>query len=76
MIGFAYRLKNTHAGSDRYGNCERCGKQADTMYILTQSRRYTRHDGTEGVTYHGCFQLFGHKECLTNLTNEVQNVSS
>lgn len=67
---FAYRLHNTGQGSHKFGPCERCGKPAGTVYLLSQMRRYTRGQ-REGVTYEGCFNsVFGHKECLVVLTEE------
>jgi len=66
----AYRLKNTGASSDKYGCCEVCGKPASTIFHLTGMRRYTRHDGSESLTFHNCPDAFGHKECLSAITEK------
>jgi hypothetical protein len=66
----AYRLTRVGSSSDQYGICECCGEYVDSVYLLTQMRRYMRSDGrTESVTHHRCFQYFGHKDCLSSLTN-------
>ena len=67
-MSYVYRLNRCKGGSERMGACEVCGKSADTVYLLTQQQAYKRLDGTEGLSGHNCFQLFGHKQCLANRT--------
>lgn len=67
-MSFAYRMKKLDGGTPRYGNCECCGGSVDVTHMLTQMRRY-EHDGQEGITHSGCFQIFGHKGCLGNATS-------
>lgn len=69
-IGYVYRLAKMNGGSDKYGVCEVCDKEVDSTYLITQSRRYyctITHQ--EQATHHKCFQYFGHKSCLSNITN-------
>lgn len=68
---YAYRMSNTRGGSDKYGPCEVCKKPANSVYVLTEMRRYTNQDGKESVTYHGCTPAtFGHAQCLAGITNK------
>ncbi len=64
----AYRLTNTGYGSHKYGACEVCDRHADSVYILTQMRRFLPKRGGEGITHHKCFTLFGHRKCLVDKT--------
>jgi|GEM_PF-2232323 len=70
--GHAYSLKRLPFGSERYGNCEVCKAAVSTCYYLVQMRRYYRKsEKKDGVTKHGCFSLFGHKNCLINSTEKA-----
>lgn len=63
---YRYKLSSLNESSNRYGNCDVCGKHASEMFIQTEEKEYTRPDGNKGWTQHECHQLFGHKECLEN----------
>ena len=63
-----YRMRNTGGNSAKYGLCEVCNRQVDSVFILTEGRTYAKHDGLMGVTHHNCLQSFGHKDCLAGLT--------
>jgi len=76
MTTFIYKLKRMGYGSDRFGPCEICGEHADSTYYLVQMREFffCRNIGgvdvkRHGITTDGCFAKFGHKDCLTVLTN-------
>ena len=56
-----YRLNSTGYGSARYGNCEICGKPADTIYLLACSEVWGDHIFSDSTA-------FGHKECLAGIT--------
>ncbi len=64
MSSFVYRLKNTGAGSEKYGVCELCKKGADSTYLLVKLRK-----ARSGVLCNAS-DAFGHKECLSVLTEE------
>ena len=54
---YKYKLINEHASSDKYGNCEICGKYTDSIYHQIEYKKYNQ----------GYFinkELWGHKECL------------
>jgi hypothetical protein len=67
---YRYRLSSTGGGSAKYGPCEVCRGNADTVYLQTEERAYTVSrpeitDGrVEGFTGHKCHTYFGHRECL------------
>lgn len=62
---YAYRLSNAHANSSKFGPCEVCGKDAESVFFLTEMREYA----PGRITYNKCRpSVFGHKECLANLT--------
>lgn len=50
-------------GSQRFGNCEICGKQVVTTYVQTEEVRAIDPDGAFW-TRHQCAMLFGHQDCL------------
>ena len=65
---YAFTLRKLNAGSDKYGLCEVCGQHTDTTYIMSRMKRYhhpIRH--TEGLAH--VSGTFGHKTCLSELTN-------
>ena len=64
MQKYQYSIKNTGASSNKYGNCEVCGKHADTVYLQTEKRAYAHPDGSTRFTAHMCHDLFGHEQCL------------
>lgn len=65
----AYRLRNTGSNSNKLGSCECCGKPVGTVYLLTQFKTYEHPTKGTQLTTHKCFQKFGHKSCLAELTN-------
>ena len=66
LIPYAYRLTKMKGGSDGYGLCEVCRKAVDSVYLLTQMRRFKRHDGAEGLAEASSW--FGHHDCLSQQT--------
>lgn len=64
MDRYRYRISNTGYGSQRYGNCEVCGKYCSETFLLGEQKHFTDEIGEAGWTYHKCIgSLFGHKEC-------------
>ena len=66
LEGRAFRLKRTGFGSDRYGDCEICGKRMDSAYTLTRLQRKSLSTGKESIEYKDI--TFGHKDCLSSKT--------
>lgn len=64
---YVYRLNTTGGGSSKYGPCEVCKKKASEIFHLVQAQVYRRPDGSESLTYHECFDKYGHKECLAKV---------
>ena len=62
MTEHRYKIIKESHGSDRYGPCEICHKDADTTYHQTKEKKYIRPDGSVGYKYVG--DAFGHKTCL------------
>jgi len=65
---YKYRIRSLGFSSERYGNCEICGKHCSEVFYQAESKKYKRDlpDGTTktGYTHHNCHDFFGHKECL------------
>jgi hypothetical protein len=61
MTEYRYKLKKTGYGSERYGVCEVCKKQAKEIYMQTEEKKFMI-----GKAIHWAHQgsLFGHKKCL------------
>lgn len=60
-----YRLSSLHDNSNKYGNCEVCGKYASEVFLQGESRLFYSPISKDMCwTYNGCFKYFGHKECL------------
>lgn len=57
---YVYRIKNTGFASDRYGNCERCGKHCSEVFYQVEGRVFEPGQ----VTHLECNNLFGHETCL------------
>ena len=68
MSQYRYRLISTGYSSDKYGNCEVCGKHVSEVFSQSEEQYYTiERNGKmihEGWTKCGCSDYFGHKECL------------
>ena len=65
-----YTLRPLQNGGAALGACEHCGAIThDAYYILTEYRRYTRTDGSESSTRANTIQVFGHKDCLSEITH-------
>lgn len=62
----AYRLRNTGQSSTQLGLCECCETRCNDVYILVIFERYEGTDGNDYINYKG--DVFGHKECLSKLT--------
>jgi hypothetical protein len=67
VIDFIYGLYSTKASSERYGDCECCGKYADTIYVLHQKTRYIKWESKKEGWLEG-FRWYGHKKCLSEIT--------
>lgn len=65
--GRAYSLVNCNDGSHRFGNCELCGKPADSVYHLVEFQRFVRKGGIFGLSHK--VDIFGHKSCLSERTD-------
>lgn len=67
---YRYNLLSTNESSQKYGNCEVCGKHATEVFLQSEERYYTiERDGNiiyKGWTQNKCKNLIGHKECLLN----------
>jgi len=61
---YHYKLKSTNHSSRRYGNCEVCGKFAETVWYQIETKNYKRHNGTISQTHKDCHDLVGHYDCL------------
>jgi len=57
MSEYRYELMQQHATSDKYGNCEICGKFVADVYSQTRYRQTPTGESRE------C-DAFGYKECL------------
>ena len=56
------RIVGCGRGSDYYGACERCGKNASEMFKLLFGHEYVRENGE---TYDNAQPVsYGHRECL------------
>ena len=65
MSEYRYRLSSTGYNSNRYGNCEVCGKYVTEVFIQTKTKHYKfEHNGVvyEGWSHQG--DAFGHEKCL------------
>jgi len=69
----AFSLSKCRAGSDQYGPCECCGKNADTMYLLSTWQTFPSAAGGEGLALLG--QRFGHHDCLATITEPDINTA-
>lgn len=66
MSEYIYRMKRLKGSSDKYGNCECCGRFVDSVYHLVMLKVFINHRGAESTTHDG--NTFGHKACLADLT--------
>ena len=60
MTKYRYRLIPQHASSDKYGKCDICRKFVSDVYHQIEEKNYNVTEWTHA----GCFDYFGHKECL------------
>lgn len=67
-----FKLYDTGASSERYGNCECCNKPVSAVYRLVGMQEYTRRDGSKGFSMHHGIDQFGHKECLEKTIANVE----
>jgi len=56
---YFYKLISQKASSTKYGLCEICGEHVSEVFHQIESRSYD-----DGITYEGCKDYFGHKNCL------------
>jgi len=62
---YRYNLTSTEESSNKYGNCEICGKHVTEVFHQTEERQYYNPITHQtSWTQHECHNLFGHKECL------------
>lgn len=60
---YKYKITSTGESSQKYGNCEICGKHATEVFSQSEERKYI-FEGEEHWTHHKCNSYFGHEECL------------
>lgn len=60
---YRYNLIKQIGGSEKYGNCEICGKHCDTIYSQSESREYTR-PLTNTQHWIRVSDHWGHVDCL------------
>ena len=61
---YRYRLIPTGGSSAKYGQCEICGGQADSVYRQSEERSF-RFGSAKGWEVLPC--SFGHKGCLKSI---------
>jgi len=64
---YRYKLRPLGASSEKYGDCEVCGKNCSDVHYQSEQKHYSFiHKGEkhEGWTHHETFNRFGHKSCL------------
>jgi len=62
-------------GSNRYGKCEGCGKQAEASYILTIEKEMIDDPLFSGETWwRHAAQIVGHHDCLLNVVRDETKV--
>lgn len=67
---YRYRIKHTLYSSQRYGNCEMCGKFCESVYVQYENVWYDFTDehpdipDMRGWSSHKCSTWFGHEKCL------------
>ena len=65
---YHYRMKPLKDSSEKYGNCEICGRWVDSVYYQVESRDYFSPVQKKiSTTYHNCSACFGHEECLLSI---------
>ena len=65
-----YRIRSTRKGSDRYGECEVCGKRADLIYVLTRWQiGYSKLNQLPALLPGS--DLWGHLKCLEAQVEEA-----
>lgn len=70
---YKYKLINELAGSNKYGDCEICGKYADTIYHQIEYKKYINQDRSR---YFQLNDAFGHKDCLLNIKKGGEKVDN
>lgn len=72
---YAYRLKSTKAGSEKFGPCEVCGKKIGITYILVKFKVFFRSEKMMKILNTNLSQglsevstTFGCKDCLSELS--------
>ena len=72
----AYRLLKMKGGLDRYGKCECCAKLVDVPYMLVTYWGYLPSipsgAGKHIERYCHRSDVFGHRECLADITDTEQ----
>lgn len=62
---YRYNLISTEEPSQKYGNCDICGKHTTEVFHQTEERQYFNPITQQtSWTKNNCHDLFGHKECL------------
>lgn len=62
-----YRLSSTKHSSQRYGNCEVCGKHASEVFVQVEEIKIADEVGR---WYRKTGTIFGHEECLRQARNQ------
>lgn len=62
-----------NASSDKYGPCEVCKQYASEVFHQVEEKQfYSQVQQKIFFTQYGCYDLFGHKECL--IAQQKENV--
>ena len=62
---YRYDLTSTEESSNKYGNCDICGKHATEVFYQREEKEYINPiTKLPSTTKYNCRNYFGHKECL------------
>jgi hypothetical protein len=67
---FRYKIKSMGASSDKYGNCEVCGKRVSDIHLQTSEELVVFEpigDESDGTHWVHRGSVWGHEECLIGI---------
>jgi hypothetical protein len=64
MSKYRYKIISTMGNSAQFGNCQVCKTHASEVFHQIEEHNFGQDE--EKWTHAGCFDYFGHKECLQN----------
>ena len=65
---YEYSIIKTGESSQKYGNCEICGKSASEIFFQIEKKKYFNTDKNKNsYTHHECSNRIGHKDCLKSI---------